>query len=59
MSRLDEVFCAWETLMRHQAYAARRQEDGGRPESLNKRSYRSIRIPHAVYQRVANRLTMK
>jgi AraC-like DNA-binding protein len=31
----------------------------GRPESLHKRSYRSIRIPHAVYERVVNRLTVK
>lgn len=29
-----------------------------RPESLHKRSYRSIRIPRAVYQRVFNRLVV-
>ncbi|HSY35007.1 MAG TPA: hypothetical protein VK814_04590 [Acidobacteriaceae bacterium] len=31
----------------------------GRPESLHKRSYRSIRIPRAVYERVLNRLAVK
>jgi hypothetical protein len=31
----------------------------GRPESLHKRSYRSIRIPRAVYARVVNRLAVK
>ena len=30
-----------------------------RPESMHKRSYRSIRIPRAVYERVINRLTVK
>jgi hypothetical protein len=31
----------------------------GRPESLHKRRYRSIRIPHAVYKRVVDRLSVK
>ena len=31
----------------------------GRPESMHKRSYRSIRIPRAVYQRVVSRFTVK
>jgi hypothetical protein len=31
----------------------------GRPESLRKRCYRSIRIPHAVYKRVVERLSVK
>jgi predicted DNA-binding transcriptional regulator AlpA len=31
----------------------------GRPESLHKRSYRSIRIPRAVYERVVNGLAVK
>jgi AraC-like DNA-binding protein len=31
----------------------------GRPESLHKRSYRSIRIPRVVYERVINRLAVK
>jgi hypothetical protein len=31
----------------------------GRPASLHKRSYRSIRIPHTVYERVVNRLTIR
>lgn len=30
-----------------------------RPERMHKRSYRSIRIPRAVYERVANRLKVK
>ena len=30
-----------------------------RPEEMHKRRYRSIRIPRAVYERVANRLTVK
>jgi hypothetical protein len=29
-----------------------------RPESLHKRSYRSIRIPRAVYERVVRRLAV-
>jgi AraC-like DNA-binding protein len=29
-----------------------------RPESLHKRSYRSIRIPRAVYERVVARVTI-
>jgi hypothetical protein len=29
-----------------------------RPEKLHKRSYRSIRIPHAVYERVLRKLTI-
>jgi predicted transcriptional regulator len=29
-----------------------------RPEKMHKRSHRSIRIPHAVYQRVVNRMTV-
>ncbi len=31
----------------------------GRPESMHKRRYRSIRIPRAVYERVISRLTVK
>jgi AraC-like DNA-binding protein len=31
----------------------------GRPESTHKRSYRSIRIPRAVYERVIGRLTVR
>jgi hypothetical protein len=31
----------------------------GRPEKTHKRSYRSLRIPRAVYDRVLNRLTVK
>jgi hypothetical protein len=31
----------------------------GRPESLHKRPYRSIRIPRAVYERVVHRLTVR
>lgn len=30
-----------------------------RPESVHKRSYRTIRIPRAVYERVRGRLTVK
>ena len=30
-----------------------------RPAKLNKRGYRSIRIPHAVYERVIGRLTVR
>jgi hypothetical protein len=30
-----------------------------RPERMHKRAYRSIRIPRAVYERVAKRLTVK
>jgi hypothetical protein len=30
-----------------------------RPESMHKRSYRSIRIPRAVYERVIGRLTVE
>lgn len=30
-----------------------------RPERMHKRSYRSIRIPRAVYERVVKRLTVK
>lgn len=30
-----------------------------RPETLHKRSHRTIRIPRAVYERVVNRLTVK
>ncbi len=30
-----------------------------RPEKLHKRGYRSIRIPHAVYERVISRLTVR
>jgi len=30
----------------------------GRPETLHKRSYRSIRIPRAVYERVIRRLSV-
>jgi hypothetical protein len=29
-----------------------------RPESLHKRRYRSIRIPHAVYERVVRRISV-
>jgi transcriptional regulator GlxA family with amidase domain len=29
-----------------------------RPEKMHKRSYRSIRIPHAVYERVLRRHTV-
>jgi hypothetical protein len=31
----------------------------GRPESLHKRSYRSIRIPRVVYERMIHRLSVK
>jgi predicted DNA-binding transcriptional regulator AlpA len=31
----------------------------GRPEKLHKRSYRSIRIPRAVYERVIGRLAVR
>jgi len=31
----------------------------GRPESMHKRRYRSIRIPRAVYGRVIGRLTVR
>jgi hypothetical protein len=31
----------------------------GDPESLHKRRYRSIRIPHAVHKRVVERLSVK
>lgn len=31
----------------------------GRPESKHKRSYRSIRIPRAIYERVIGRLRVK
>lgn len=31
----------------------------GRPESLHKRRYRSIRIPRSVYERVVKRLVVK
>jgi hypothetical protein len=31
----------------------------GRPESIHKRPYRSIRIPRGVYERVVNRLMVK
>jgi len=31
----------------------------GRPESMHKRPYRSIRIPRAVFERVLNRITVK
>jgi hypothetical protein len=31
----------------------------GRPESMHKRSYRSIRIPRAVYESVIGRLRVK
>lgn len=31
----------------------------GRPERMHKRSYRSIRIPRAVYERVIDTLTVK
>jgi hypothetical protein len=31
----------------------------GRPESLHKRRYRSIRIPRVVYDRVIGRLSVK
>lgn len=30
-----------------------------RPERMHKRPYRSLRIPRAVYERVAKRLTVK
>jgi hypothetical protein len=30
-----------------------------RPEKLHKRGYRSIRIPHAVYETVIGRLTVR
>lgn len=30
----------------------------GRPASLHKRSYRSIRIPRAVYERVLRRISL-
>ena len=30
-----------------------------RPERMHKRSYRSIRIPRAVYERLVKRLTVK
>ena len=30
-----------------------------RPERMHKRSYRTIRIPHAVYERVVLRLAVK
>jgi predicted DNA-binding transcriptional regulator AlpA len=30
-----------------------------RPEAMHKRSYRTIRIPRAVYERVISRLTVK
>ena len=30
-----------------------------RPEKMHKRSYRSIRIPRHVFERVINRLTVK
>lgn len=30
-----------------------------RPEKMHKRGYRSIRIPHAVYERVIGRLTVR
>ena len=30
-----------------------------RPERMHKRPYRSIRIPHGVYERVIVRLTLK
>jgi predicted DNA-binding transcriptional regulator AlpA len=31
----------------------------GRPESMHKRGYRSIRIPRSVYERVLDRLAVK
>lgn len=31
----------------------------GRPESMDKRRYRSIRIPRAVYERVLDRITVR
>jgi hypothetical protein len=31
----------------------------GRPETLHKRGYRSIRIPRAVYERVVGKLAVK
>jgi transcriptional regulator GlxA family with amidase domain len=31
----------------------------GRPETLHKRRYRSLRIPRAVYERVIGRLTVR
>lgn len=30
-----------------------------RPEAMHKRAYRSIRIPHHVYQRVLGRLSVR
>lgn len=30
-----------------------------RPEEMHKRSYRSIRIPRPIFERVINRLTVK
>jgi hypothetical protein len=30
-----------------------------RPEKLHKRGYRTIRIPHVVYERVIGRLTVR
>lgn len=30
-----------------------------RPEKMHKRGYRSIRIPHAVFERVIGRLTVR
>ena len=30
-----------------------------RPELMHKRRYRTIRIPHAVYERIRNRLTVR
>lgn len=30
-----------------------------RPERMHKRPYRSLRIPRTVYERVANRMTVK
>ena len=30
-----------------------------RPEKMHKRGYRTIRIPHAVYERVIGRLTVR
>jgi len=30
-----------------------------RPTKMNKRRYRSVRIPHAVYERVIRRLTVR
>jgi hypothetical protein len=31
----------------------------GRPESMHKRSYRSLRIPRAVYERVIGKLAVR